>query len=171
MTRGKILVYILLPQAARQMVPPFTNEMITMVKRSSLLSVISIYELTRSGQAIISVHFVPFEIYGLLALYYWVMIRVAIARALAMEPTVMLFDEPTSALDPELVQEVLDVIQWLSDSGMTTITPGSTSPTFPRATPPAAPPRRRRGCGGRARESPWRRTTCTPTWSRSCVGG
>ena len=74
MTRGKILVYILLPQAARQMVPPFTNEMITMVKSSSLLSVISVYELTRSGQAIISVHFVPFEIYGLLALYYWVMI-------------------------------------------------------------------------------------------------
>ena len=74
MTRGKILIYILLPQAARQMVPPFTNEMITMVKSSSLLSVISVYELTRSGQAIISVHFVPFEIYGLLALYYWVMI-------------------------------------------------------------------------------------------------
>jgi His/Glu/Gln/Arg/opine family amino acid ABC transporter permease subunit len=74
MTRGRILVYILLPQAARQMVPPFTNEMITMIKSSSLLSVISVYELTRSGQAIISVHFVPFEIYGLLALYYWVLI-------------------------------------------------------------------------------------------------
>lgn len=74
MTRGKILVYILLPQAARQMVPPFTNEMITMIKSSSLLSVISVYELTRAGQSIISVHFVPFEIYGLLALYYWVLI-------------------------------------------------------------------------------------------------
>ena len=71
MTREKILVYILLPQAARQMVPPFTNELITMIKSSSLLSVISVHELTRSGQAIISVHFVPFEIYGLLALYYW----------------------------------------------------------------------------------------------------
>ena len=71
MTREKILIYILLPQAARQMVPPFTNELITMIKSSSLLSVISVYELTRSGQAIISVHFVPFEIYGLLALYYW----------------------------------------------------------------------------------------------------
>ena len=74
MGRRQILVYILLPQAARQMVPPFTNEMITMIKSSSLLSVISVYELTRSGQAIISTHFVPFEIYGLLALYYWVMI-------------------------------------------------------------------------------------------------
>lgn len=74
MTREKILIYILLPQAARQMVPPFTNELITMIKSSSLLSVISVYELTRSGQAIISTHFVPFEIYGLLALYYWVLI-------------------------------------------------------------------------------------------------
>ena len=45
--------------------------------------------------------------------------RVAIARALAMEPELMLFDEPTSALDPELVGEVLAVIQDLAASGMT----------------------------------------------------
>lgn len=45
--------------------------------------------------------------------------RVAIARALAMEPDVMLFDEPTSALDPETVQEVLNVIREVRDSGMT----------------------------------------------------
>ncbi|MEO0409549.1 MAG: amino acid ABC transporter ATP-binding protein [Cyanobacteria bacterium P01_A01_bin.135] len=45
--------------------------------------------------------------------------RVAIARALAMEPDIMLFDEPTSALDPEMVKEVLDVMQDLADSGMT----------------------------------------------------
>lgn len=47
--------------------------------------------------------------------------RVAIARALAMEPDVMLFDEPTSALDPEMVKEVLLVIQDLATSGMTTV--------------------------------------------------
>ncbi len=47
--------------------------------------------------------------------------RVAIARALAMEPRLMLFDEPTSALDPELVGEVLDVIQGLAADGMTMI--------------------------------------------------
>ena len=47
--------------------------------------------------------------------------RVAIARALAMEPKLMLFDEPTSALDPELVGEVLDVMQDLAESGMTMI--------------------------------------------------
>ncbi|UYM04123.1 amino acid ABC transporter ATP-binding protein [Solicola gregarius] len=45
--------------------------------------------------------------------------RVAIARALAMEPSVMLFDEPTSALDPELVGEVLGVMQQLAEKGMT----------------------------------------------------
>lgn len=45
--------------------------------------------------------------------------RVAIARALAMNPSIMLFDEPTSALDPELVGEVLKVIQSLAREGMT----------------------------------------------------
>jgi len=47
--------------------------------------------------------------------------RVAIARALAMEPKVMLFDEATSALDPELVGEVLDVMESLAHTGTTMI--------------------------------------------------
>ncbi|KRL03218.1 amino acid ABC transporter ATP-binding protein [Liquorilactobacillus capillatus] len=47
--------------------------------------------------------------------------RVAIARALAMNPEVMLFDEPTSALDPEMVGEVLKVMQDLAESGMTMV--------------------------------------------------
>ncbi len=45
--------------------------------------------------------------------------RVAIARALNMHPKIMLFDEPTSALDPEMIQEVLEVIIGLADSGIT----------------------------------------------------
>ena len=45
--------------------------------------------------------------------------RVAIARALAMDPEVLLFDEPTSALDPEMVGEVLNVMQELARSGLT----------------------------------------------------
>ena len=47
--------------------------------------------------------------------------RVAIARALAMQPQIMLFDEPTSALDPEMVGEVLGVMQTLAEEGMTMV--------------------------------------------------
>ncbi|MFJ4438383.1 amino acid ABC transporter ATP-binding protein [Streptomyces sp. NPDC088923] len=47
--------------------------------------------------------------------------RVAIARALAMDPKALLFDEPTSALDPEMINEVLDVMKQLADSGMTMV--------------------------------------------------
>lgn len=47
--------------------------------------------------------------------------RVAIARALAMNPDVILFDEPTSALDPEMVGDVLNVMQDLAKDGMTMV--------------------------------------------------
>lgn len=47
--------------------------------------------------------------------------RVAIARALCMNPDIMLFDEPTSALDPEMIKEVLEVMQDLAAQGMTMI--------------------------------------------------
>ncbi|OKK22536.1 glutamate ABC transporter ATP-binding protein [Streptomyces sp. CB00455] len=47
--------------------------------------------------------------------------RVAIARALAMDPKALLFDEPTSALDPEMINEVLEVMQQLAAEGMTMV--------------------------------------------------
>jgi polar amino acid transport system permease protein len=71
MRHAQILFYILLPQSMRAVVPPITNELITLVKGSALLSVISVYELTRAGQAIIAVHFAPLEIFLLIALFYY----------------------------------------------------------------------------------------------------
>ena len=76
MRQRQILVDILLPQSWRAILPPITNELITLVKGSALLSVISVYELTRAGQAIIAVHFVPLEIFILIALYYYALVSV-----------------------------------------------------------------------------------------------
>lgn len=74
LTEPRLLVHVLLPQALRPMLPALTNEIITLIKNSSLLSVVSVYELTRAGQAIITTYFVPLEIYVLLALFYYVII-------------------------------------------------------------------------------------------------
>jgi len=76
MTNRQTLLHILLPQSLRRITPPLTNEVITLVKSSSLLSAISIFELTRSTQVIIAQKFTPFELYALLAVYYLVIISV-----------------------------------------------------------------------------------------------
>ena len=76
MTNRQSILFILLPQSLRRITPPMTNEVITLVKSSSLLSVISISELTRSAQLIIAERFVPFELYAELAVFYLVMISV-----------------------------------------------------------------------------------------------
>jgi polar amino acid transport system permease protein len=84
MKHGQILVYILMPQSLRAVVPSITNELITLVKSSSLLSVISVYELTRAGQGIIAVRFAPVEIFLLVSVYYYVTISLLswLSRAL-----------------------------------------------------------------------------------------
>ena len=76
MTTRQSIVHILLPQSLRRITPPMTNEVITLIKNSSLLSVISITELTRSAQLIIAERFVPFELYAALAVYYLIMISI-----------------------------------------------------------------------------------------------
>src|ERR1700742_999348 len=76
MTDRQSILFILLPQSLRRITPPLTNEVITLVKSSSLLSVISITELTRSAQVIIAERFTPFELYAELAVYYLVVISV-----------------------------------------------------------------------------------------------
>jgi polar amino acid transport system permease protein len=85
MTHGETLRIILLPQAARAFLPPLTNELISLIKNSALLSVISVYELTRSGQEIIATHFTPVEIYLLLAIYYYVLITAVAAVSRLIE--------------------------------------------------------------------------------------
>jgi His/Glu/Gln/Arg/opine family amino acid ABC transporter permease subunit len=74
MTNRQSILFILLPQSLRRITPPLTNEVITLVKSSSLLSVISITELTRSAQVIIAERFTPFELYAELAVFYLVII-------------------------------------------------------------------------------------------------
>ncbi len=76
MTHRQSLLFILLPQSLRRITPPLTNELITLVKGSSLLSVISVTELTRSAQVIIAAKFTPFELYAALAVFYLVIISV-----------------------------------------------------------------------------------------------
>jgi His/Glu/Gln/Arg/opine family amino acid ABC transporter permease subunit len=78
MTNRQSILFILLPQSLRRITPPLTNEVITLVKSSSLLSVISITELTRSAQVIIiAERFVPFELYAELAVFYLVIISLS----------------------------------------------------------------------------------------------
>jgi His/Glu/Gln/Arg/opine family amino acid ABC transporter permease subunit len=74
MTWTGTVMHVLLPQALRKTLPPLTNELIAVIKTTPLLSVISILELTGTGQAIVANTFAPLEVYVLLALFYFVLI-------------------------------------------------------------------------------------------------
>jgi His/Glu/Gln/Arg/opine family amino acid ABC transporter permease subunit len=76
MRHRQIILHILFPQAWRRLVPPLTNELISLIKGSALLSAISVYELTHAGQEIIATYFSPFEIFMLIALYCYALISV-----------------------------------------------------------------------------------------------
>ena len=76
MTWPGTLRNVLLPQAIRKVIPPLTNELIALVKTTPLLSVISILELTGSGEAIVAQKFAPLEVYVLLAVFYFVLIGI-----------------------------------------------------------------------------------------------
>lgn len=76
MQEGQTLIWVLLPQALRQIVPPVTNEVINLTKNTSLLSAISVFELTRAAQSLVSIYFAPLEIYALLAIYYYAIVKV-----------------------------------------------------------------------------------------------
>ncbi|MDR3475537.1 MAG: amino acid ABC transporter permease [Devosia sp.] len=74
MTWRGTLLHVLLPQAMRRVIPPLTNELISLIKTTPLLSVISIFELTGTAQAIVAQKFAPLEVYLLLALFYFTII-------------------------------------------------------------------------------------------------
>jgi polar amino acid transport system permease protein len=76
MSSFQTLVFILVPQTIRRVIPPLTNELITLTKSSSLLSAIAVLELTHAGQAIIARTFAPFEIYAAVAVFYLVLVAV-----------------------------------------------------------------------------------------------
>jgi len=74
MSGGQTLLFILVPQTIRRVIPPLTNELITLTKSSSLLSAIAALELTHAGQLIIARTFAPFEIYAAVAVLYLLLI-------------------------------------------------------------------------------------------------
>jgi len=74
MRNRQVVLHVLFQQAWRRIVPPLTNELISLVKGSAMLSAISVYELTHAGQEIIATYFAPFEIFLMIALYYYALI-------------------------------------------------------------------------------------------------
>jgi polar amino acid transport system permease protein len=76
MSRGQTLIFILVPQTLRRVIPPLTNELITLVKSSSLLSAIAALELTHAGQLIIARTFAAFEIYAAVAVIYLMLVSI-----------------------------------------------------------------------------------------------
>jgi His/Glu/Gln/Arg/opine family amino acid ABC transporter permease subunit len=89
LSQAQTALFVLLPQSLRRIVPPTTNEFIQLVKGSSLLSVIGVYELTRSGQTIIARTFAAFEIYLGIAAFYLVLIGILSAGSAYLERRVL----------------------------------------------------------------------------------
>ena len=73
MTSSQTMLHVILPQALRIIIPPFTNEGINIILNSSLASSISTWELTRAARNLSAFYFLPFEIYLAAALFYFVM--------------------------------------------------------------------------------------------------
>lgn len=81
----QILFHVLLPQAVRRITAGTTNELISLVKGSSLLALIAIFELTRAAQIVASAQFVPFEMYLASGLMYLLLVSVLIRLSYVFE--------------------------------------------------------------------------------------
>ena len=73
MSRGKTMRYVILPQAFKQVLPPLAGQFINLIKDSSLVSVISLTDLTKAGRETVSSTFSPFEVWFTVALLYLVL--------------------------------------------------------------------------------------------------
>jgi His/Glu/Gln/Arg/opine family amino acid ABC transporter permease subunit len=89
LSEAQTALYVLLPQSLRRMAPPTTNEFIQLVKGSSLVSLIGVYELTRSGQTIIARTFAAFEIYLGIAVFYLILIGALSGASAYLERNVL----------------------------------------------------------------------------------
>jgi glutamine transport system permease protein len=86
LTRAQTMRYIIWPQAFKRMIPPLGNQFIISLKDTSLLMVIGVGELLRTGQEIVAVNFRAFEVYMAVAMVYLVM-TMSIAKALKILET------------------------------------------------------------------------------------
>jgi polar amino acid transport system permease protein len=73
MTRGQVMRYIILPQAFRNVLPPLGNDFIAMLKESSLVSIVGVQDITRSGSTYAAANFTFFQSYNVVALTYLVL--------------------------------------------------------------------------------------------------
>jgi len=88
MTPTMAMLWIVLPQATRRMIPPLTNELANLIKASSVLSVITLFELTKAGNAIIASTFKFAEVLLLQSILYFVVIQILSWSAVYLEQRV-----------------------------------------------------------------------------------
>jgi His/Glu/Gln/Arg/opine family amino acid ABC transporter permease subunit len=85
LNRFQTLWIVQLPQAAKRMIPPLTNELASTIKNTSLLSVIAVFELTKAGNSIIQREFIFFEVFFVVAIYYLVVVQLVTTVANVLE--------------------------------------------------------------------------------------
>jgi His/Glu/Gln/Arg/opine family amino acid ABC transporter permease subunit len=97
LTQFKTMWHITLPQAAQRMIPPLTNELANLIKASSVLSIIALYELTRAGHAIIAANFKYAEVLILVSILYFAAIQLLTEGANYLERDVFNFEKKSAS--------------------------------------------------------------------------
>ena len=94
MDKWKAMRYIVVPQAAKRMIPPLTNEFTNLIKASSVLSIIAYYELTKAGESIIQRTYNYAEGLIMIAAIYFIVIQLLTELTKYLEKNVFNFDKP-----------------------------------------------------------------------------